>query len=147
MFSMLALAAAVAATPPDCAALVASARPAIDHANADWIRALKAADAAAIAAAYADDGLFVLPDGAVVKGRAAVEALYARGRAAAARISGGGIESQGTACGEGGLIFEWGRGTLRVRGADGRETEQGGPYLTVWKEIGGDWKIVRNMSF
>jgi uncharacterized protein (TIGR02246 family) len=146
MVAFLALAAAVATAQPSCEALTRAARPAIEHANADWVRAMQAGDAAAIAAAYADDGLFVLPDGAVAKGRAAVEALYARGRANAARIVGGGIESQGTACGDGGLIFEWGRGALRVRGADGRETEQGGAYLTVWKEIGGGWKIVRNMS-
>jgi ketosteroid isomerase-like protein len=147
MFATLVLAAAVAAAPGDCAALTAQARSAIDHANADWIRAMRAGDAAAIAAAYADDGLFVLPDGAVAKGRAAVVALYARQAGSASQISGGGIESLGTACGDGGLVYEWGRGSVRVKAADGHEIERGGPYLTVWKNVGGAWKIVRNLAF
>jgi len=147
MFSMLALAAAVAATPPDCARLVASARPTIDHPHADWIRALKAADAAAIAADYADDGVFVGPDGKVFAGRAAVQALYAANGAAASRIVGGGITTLGTACSGDGMVYEWGRGDLTVRGADGTPQTRGGPYLTVWKRSGGDWKIVRNLAF
>ena len=141
------LAAAVATPRPDCAALVASARPAIEHANGDWVRALKARDAAAIAAAYADDGVFVLADGSLVKGRAAVEALYARNGAAAASIVGGGITTEGVACSDDGLIYEWGDGRLAQKGADGAVHERGGPYLTVWKQLGGEWKIVRNLAF
>jgi len=147
MFSMLALAAAVAATPPDCAALVASARPTIDHANADWIRALKAADAAALAEAYADDGVFVGPDGKVSAGRQAVQALYAANGKGAARILGGGITTLGTTCSGDGMVYEWGRGDVTVRGADGQAQTRGGAYLTVWKRIRGDWKIVRNLAF
>ena len=138
--------AGLAAAQPDCAALVESARPAIERANGDWIRALKARDAAATAAAYAEDGLFVLPDGAVVKGRAAVQTLYAASSKSAASITGGGIDSQGTACGDG-LVYEWGVGVLRTRGPDGVEHERGGPYLTVWKRVGGEWKIIRNLAF
>lgn len=140
----LVLAAALAATSPDCAAQQASARPAIEHANGDWIRALRAGDGTAIAAAYAEEGLFVLPDGAMVKGRAAVAALYGK---PAGDIIGGGIESQGLACGPPGLLYEWGRGSVRSRDAEGRETERGGSYLTVWKRVGEDWRIVRNLAF
>lgn len=147
MLSIIAFAAALAAAPADCSALVASARPAIDHANDDWIRALKARDAAAIAAAYADDGIFVLPDGTLVKGRSAVQALYAANGKAADSITGGGIESQGTACSADGLIYEWGNGVIRQRGPDGAERTRGGPYLTVWKNIGGTWRIIRNLAF
>lgn len=142
------LAAAVAAADPACAAQIASAKPAIEHANGDWIRAMKVRDAAAIAAAYADDSIFVLPDGRAVKGRAAVEALYAATPgAAAASITGGGIETQGLACSGDGLIYEWGRGVVRQRGQDGQEKTHGGPYLTVWKHLDGEWKIVRNLAF
>ena len=143
----LILAAAVSAAQPDCASLQQSARPAIDHANADWLRELKAGDAQALAAAYADDGIFVTPEGEVVKGRASVQALYAAQGARGAEITGGGIESQGLACGGHGLVYEWGRGTVRTRGADGREVERAGAYLTVWKRVGDVWKIVRNMAF
>jgi uncharacterized protein (TIGR02246 family) len=147
MILSLVLAAGLAATEPDCAALVASAHRTIDHANSDWVRALKAGDAAAIAEAYAEDGVFILPDGSAVKGRAAVQQLYAANAKAAATIAGGGIETRGMACSADGLIYEWGQGSLRLRGADGREQTHGGPYLTVWKRIGGQWKIVRNLAF
>jgi uncharacterized protein (TIGR02246 family) len=143
----LALAAALAAAEPDCATLVASARPAIDHANNDWVRALKASDAPAIAAAYAEDGIFVLPNGSALRGRAAVQQFYASQSRAAASITGGGIETRGTACSDDGLIYEWGQGTLRLRAPDGGETSRGGPYLTVWKRIDGQWRIVRNLAF
>jgi uncharacterized protein (TIGR02246 family) len=146
MIASLLFAAAVAASSPDCAARIAAARPAIEHANGDWIRAMKAHDAPAIAAAYADDGLFVMSDGTTIKGRAAVEALYAKSSSAAV-VTGGGIQTLGTACGGDGLVYEWGEGVLRARGADGQEHTKGGPYLTVWKDVGGQWRIVRNLTF
>jgi ketosteroid isomerase-like protein len=145
MFAALALAAALA--QPDCEALKASARPTIEHANGDWVRAMRAGDSDAIAAAYADDGLFVTPDGAVVAGRAAVRDLYAAGAKDASGIAGGGIESEGLACGAAGLLYEWGRGWLKLRRPDGRDAQRGGAYLTVWKRVGGEWKIVRNLAF
>jgi uncharacterized protein (TIGR02246 family) len=140
------LAAAVAVAEPQCAALKAAAAPAIDEANADWFRAMKAGDAEGLAAAYADDGVFVGPDGAVVKGRAAVRDLYAARKGGAALLAGG-IESRGRTCGGDGLVYEWGGGWVRYRAADGQDATRGGPYLTVWKEIGGRWRIIRNMAF
>ena len=115
----LIFAAALVAATPECAARIADARPAIDHANGDWLRAMRAGDAASIAAAYADDGVFVTRDGQAAKGREAVEALFVSGSGAS--ITGGGIVSQGLACGEAGLVYEWGQGEIRTRAADGAE--------------------------
>jgi ketosteroid isomerase-like protein len=148
MIASLLFAASVAAAPPDCPSLIASAWPYIEHANGDWVRAMKARDAAAIAAAYADDGVFVLADGTEVKGRAAVQALYEKASAAAtASITGGGIAPDETACNSQGLIYEWGDAELDLKGPDGGEHARGGPYLTVWKQVGHEWKIVRNLAF
>ena len=144
MITALALAAALSTSA--CDALKATARPALEHANGDWVRAMQARDADAIAAAYAEDGLFVRSDGAVVSGRAAVAAMYAEALKSARPILGGGIRSDGLACGGPDLLFEWGQGWLTQKGADG-EVTRGGPYLTVWKRIGGQWKIARNLSF
>lgn len=143
MLSPLLFAAALAAATPECSAQVAEAQPAIDHANNDWLRAMNAGDAKAIAAAYADDGLFLLPDGKVLVGRTAVEAFYA-GRDTAGTPIEGGITSLGVACGEGGLLYEWGEGEVRAQGSDVRRVA---PYLTVWRKVGGQWKIVRNLAF
>jgi uncharacterized protein (TIGR02246 family) len=145
MIASLLFAVSVAAATPDCAALTASAWPFIQHANDDWVRAMKARDAAAIAAAYAEDGVFVLADGREVKGRAAVQAMYAQTTpAVAASIEGGGVLTEGTACSDQGLVYEWGEARLRIKGAD---QERGGSYLTVWKQVGREWKIVRNLAF
>ena len=145
MFASIALAAVIAQA--DCEALKAQARPAIEHANGDFVRALKAGDAAAIAAAYADDGLFMLPDGRVLVGRAAVRDLYAQAAKTASAIRSGAIETEGLACGGPDRLYEWGRGWTKVEGPEGQETERGGAYLTVWKRIGAEWKIVRNLAF
>ena len=144
MLAAIALAAAVAAA--DCEAMKAEALPAIERANQGWIPALQAHDGAAIAAAYAEDGVFVEPDGAMLAGRRAVADFYAS-TSKTVTVTGGGIDSQGLACGARGLLYEWGEGRLKLRGKDGREVERGGPYLTVWKRIGPDWKIVRNLAF
>lgn len=145
MLASIAFAAALAQA--DCEALKGQARPAIEHANGDFVRALKAKDADAIAAAYADEGLFVLPDGKVIVGRAAVRDLYAAAAKATAAVQSGQIETEGLACGGPDIVYEWGRGRLTVLGPDGGEVERGGPYLTVWRRIGAEWKIVRNLAF
>ncbi|HET6971434.1 MAG TPA: SgcJ/EcaC family oxidoreductase, partial [Phenylobacterium sp.] len=106
------LAAAVAAAQPTCAALKAEAAPAIREANADWFRAMKAGDAEALAAAYADDGVFVGPDGAAIHGRAAVRDLYASRTKGGPELIAGRIESLGRACGGAGLVYEWGHGSI-----------------------------------
>ena len=144
LFPLIAAVALSVATP-ECAARVADARPAIEHANGDLLRAMNAGDAAAIAAPYADDGLFVLPDGEILRGRAAVEAFYAahEGRTP---ISGG-ITTQGVACGDDGMLYEWGEGEIRTLRPDGAEARRVSSYLTVWRKVGADWKIVRNLAF
>jgi uncharacterized protein (TIGR02246 family) len=146
MLTLLA-AAVIAAATPACEARIAEARPTIDHANHDWLRAMKAGDAAAIAKPYAEDGLFVLPDGEVIRGRAAVEALYAAGSGNRAALVGGGVKTLGLACAGQDLIHEWGEGEVRTRGDDGAERVRKASYLTVWRKIGGDWRIVRNLAF
>lgn len=145
MLAALALAAAL--TEADCAAMKASARPTIERANGDWVRAMQAHDADAIAAFYADDGLFVQPDDKVVAGRAAVRDLYATAMKSAKPVTGGAIAGDGLACGGPDLLYEWGQAWAATRGADGGELRRGGPYLTVWKRVGGEWRIFRNLPF
>ena len=131
-----------------CSALKAAAKPAIERANSQFIKQLQAGDAAAIAEAYADDGLFIGPDGATLKGKAAVRELYAASAPRRASIVGGGIKTEGVACSDDGMVYEWGQGTIEARGVDGKVVSRAGPYLTVWKAgPDGVWKIVRNLSF
>jgi uncharacterized protein (TIGR02246 family) len=137
--------AAIAATPE---AELASARPVILAVNADWVPAMKAHDARRVAAPYADDAVFVVPDGQVLRGRAAIEtATEARFKPGREVVSGG-LQQDGLTFGGAGLIYEWGHGGLTVRDADGQTHSTSGPYLTVWKrDAAGQWRIVRNLAF
>lgn len=133
------------AAPPEQE--LASARPVIEAANADWIPAMQAHDARRIAAAYADDGLFILPDGKVIAGRAAVEALTQRRFTPGFKVLSGGLTQDGLTY-TGGVIIEWGHGGLTSTDATGQTRTSSGPYLTVWKrDAAGQWRIIRNLVF
>ncbi|HSQ29125.1 MAG TPA: DUF4440 domain-containing protein [Gemmatimonadaceae bacterium] len=143
-------AADVAREPLDTAAILASARPEIDAANAAWLPGLQRRDAAAIAAAYADSGLFIAGDGTVTRGRAAVARMYAARFPRLRPIRAGAVVQDGLSVLGPTRIAEWGHAWLELAperdgGPPGRS---GGTYLTVWqREADGHWRIVRNLAF
>lgn len=121
---------------------------AIERANAEWLPAIKAGDAARIAAPYAQNGVFVLPDGSSIKGREAVEAMYARRSTGGAQIVDGGISGCGRLASAPGQVLEWGYGRATVRATDGSTKTSGGPYVTWWRKTAdGAWRIERNLAF
>src|SRR5690349_10922174 len=94
---------------------VDEARPVIARANADWLPAMRAADAARVAEPYADDGVFVLPDGRTVVGRKAIEDMYRKSLSSGRKVLSGDIHQDGLYEAAGGLIIEWGHaGTISV---------------------------------
>ena len=140
------------ATAPrlDTAAILASARPEIDAANAAWFPGMQRRDADAIAAAYADSGLFIAGDGAVTRGRAAVARMYAARFARLRPIRNGGVVQDGLTVVGPTRIVEWGHGWLELAPErDGQPPVRSeGSYLTVWqREADGHWRIVRNLAF
>jgi uncharacterized protein (TIGR02246 family) len=143
-------AADVAREPLDTAAILASARPEIDAANAAWLPGLQRRDADALAAAYADSGLFVAGDGTVTRGRAAVAHMYALRFPSLRPIRSGAVVQDGLTVLGPTRIAEWGHGWLELAperdgGTPGRS---GGSYVTVWqREADGHWRIVRNLAF
>jgi uncharacterized protein (TIGR02246 family) len=143
LIAILATAAAVAPADP-----VASATPAIDRANAAWLADIRSGNADGLAQAYADDGLFVLPDGRTIQGKTAIRAFYAARAAAKDSIVGGELHSLGRSAVRPDLVLEWGEGSLRVRADDGSIGTRGGPYVTLWqRQSDGVWRIVRNLVF
>lgn len=135
--------------PLDTAGILSSARHDIDEANAAWFPALQRRDAAAIAAAYADSGLFIGPDGSVVRGREAVARMYVARLARMPRALAGGIVQGGMAAAGADTIYEWGSGWLDLAPSTpgGQPIRSGGRYLTVWKRgADGHWRIIRNVS-
>jgi len=130
--------------PVTAASLDPKLERAVRKANSDWEKAVTTGDAAAIAAPYADDAVFVLVDGSCVRGRAEIEKMYRvgfekRGVSASARI-----ESKKLVV-DGDLAYESGWGEVR-RMTAGKLSSIGGRYLTVWQRgADGEWKIIRNI--
>jgi uncharacterized protein (TIGR02246 family) len=145
-FAVLLSAAVPAVAAPDD---LASATVVIDRVNADWLPAMQAKDGPRIAAAYAPDGVFILPNGEALAGRAAVADFYDKRLATpGVKILDGAIHREGLARAADGLVYEWGRGESTVQTAAGQTVKSGGPYLTVWKrDAAGRWQILRNLAF
>jgi len=147
MLPFLLLTLATLAGPAQAAtdAIPPAARTAIEAANKDWVPAMQRRDAAAIAAAYAEDAVFVAANGVVAKGRAAIEQLMRDRFESMGRVVGGSIVQDGLSS-QGSLIYEWGHGTVDTERTGG-VTRSTGRYLTVWQaSADGRWRIVRNLS-
>ena len=103
---------------------------------------MKDAEAAIIAASYADDALDCAATGECFKGRNAIEAHFRErstklGHAASASVTSAGAVQQGD------FVYEWGRAEASFAGG----AKIVGQYLTVWqKQPDGSWKIFRNMA-
>lgn len=127
---------------------LASAKPVIEATNSDWVGAMQAGDAARVVAPYADNGLFILPDGTVLAGRAAIEAFTQKRFVPGTRITEGRIQQDGIGANGDGLVYEWGHGGLTKVDAAGKTTQSWGSYLTVWRrDTSGKWQIIRNLTF
>lgn len=136
---------AAAATPEED---LASARPEIDKANADWVPALQAGDVAKAAEPFADDAMFILGSGKTYTGRAAIEAFLKERMVPGTRITGGTIQQDGIQVIRDGLIYEWGHGGTTKVDARGQSSTSSGLYLTVWQRgASGHWQIIRNLNF
>ena len=134
----------------DTAAILASARPEIMEANAAWLPGLRHRDAEAIAAAYADSGLFIGPDGVVTRGRDAVRAMYVARFPRLREILAGGVVQDGITVAGPDLVYEWGHGWIEMMSSTpaGPPVRSGGGYLTVWqRQPNGHWRIIRNLAF
>ena len=126
--------------------LLAAAHATIDAANADWVPAMKRRDARAIAAFYAVDGTFIKADGESVRGRAAVEIMYADRMTSDFVLKSGTLVQDGVVV-AGDLIYEWGHAETEFE-RGGKAGRAGGKYLTVWRRNdAGKWEIIRNVVF
>ena len=101
--------------PVDTAALLASARPQIEAANAAWLPGLRNRDAKAIVDAYADSGVFVTTQGEAIRGRDAIARMYESRFPLLGAILGGEVVQEGMAV-VGDRIYEWGHASLEMAG-------------------------------
>ena len=108
----------------------------IQKLNDDWCSAFKKGDAAAVAGMYAEDA-YVLPPGAdMVKGRAAIETFW---RQEAQHLSCEKLTTVDVLPLGSEAAHEIGTFILRTKGQPPQEVL--GKYATVWRKIGGQWKL------
>jgi uncharacterized protein (TIGR02246 family) len=105
--------------------------------------AARKGDAETMASLYTADGIALPPDAAMVKGRDNIKQLWA------SVISGMGLKSVnlGTLDLEvaGDTACEVGEATLRLEPRGGQATNAVVKYVVVWKRVGGQWKLHRDI--
>jgi ketosteroid isomerase-like protein len=143
LFIALIAVALQAAAPPNP---IADAAPFIDKANAEWGKAIAVGDVDTIVAPYADNGVFVLPDGRSIEGKAAIRQMYAA-RPKGAQIVSARATSDGRVAAGPDEVYEWGSASATVKTAKGEEKHTLGRFLTVWHRHADKWVISRNLAF
>lgn len=100
-------------------------------------------DVGAVAAMYANDAMAFPPEAQIVKGRAAIEAMWKGVREIGAQS----IEFEVVdVAASGVLLVETGIATLHVAGAGPAEATVKVKYVVVWKkQKDGSWKIYRDI--
>jgi uncharacterized protein (TIGR02246 family) len=106
--------------------------------NAGLVADLLRGDATAVAARYTNDAVVIPPNGEPATGTAAIEAFWS------AAIEAGIEDVELTTIrveASGDLACE--DGDVSITTADGKTTRQ--RYLVVWKRVGGEWKLHRDI--
>jgi ketosteroid isomerase-like protein len=135
----------VAASPSWKGQALAAAASSIDKANDEWTRAIVTGHAAVLCAPYDANGIFIAPNGAVVRGKAAVCDMYAK-RPSGVKVLRASIHSDGRVAADPNDVYEWGSAQMTVE-RNGKQRMSVGRYLTVWHRTGKQWLISHNIAF
>jgi uncharacterized protein (TIGR02246 family) len=111
-------------------------RAEIEAVNAKWTEFFNKGDFAGVASLYTEDATAFPPGSAIVKGRAAIEAMW-KGMADQAtdpKLTTLDVKQLGPSAAR-----EIGTFTLKTKGAELKEIS--GKYVVVWEKIGDDWKL------
>ena len=112
--------------------------PVLSKLAADWAAGFNAKDCQKVASLYADDGALMPPSEPATRGRTAIEA-WCKG-ALASGMGDMAITPVESAI-SGGQAFEAGTYTVSIKGASGPVMTDRGKYVTVFKLVGGQWRI------
>ena len=102
-----------------------------------WQTAYNAGDAGALTALYTPDAKVMAPGSEPVSGAAGIKALFAADIAKGAKNT----LTFGDVTGFGDFALE--TGGWVAKGADGKHLDHG-TYMTLYKKVGGGWKIYRD---
>jgi uncharacterized protein (TIGR02246 family) len=132
---------APAGDAPASADEVAAVRAAITAQNAEFARAFKAKDTAALTHLFTEDAVFLSPSGTIVKGWAELEPLWAD-RLSKITVLDGGITTQYLDV-RGDTAVETSRIGWTFQRADGTQVTRTGRALTVWRRASdGRWRML-----
>src|SRR5438445_1293164 len=125
------------------AALIAPAfaqKAEIEAVNAKWIDFFNKGDFAGVASLYTEDAMALPPGSGMVKGRAAIEALW---KSMAAQVSDPKLTTLDVKPLGHSSAREIGTFSLKTKGSMPKEVT--GKYLVVWERIGSDWKLAADI--
>jgi uncharacterized protein (TIGR02246 family) len=115
----------------------ADLRAQIEKVDQAWQKAYNAGDAAAVTALYTQDAKVMAPGAEPASGTAAIQAFFTKDVALGAKNT----LTQGDVVGFGDFALETGGWVANA--ADGKHLDHG-PYMTLYKKVGGGWKIYRD---
>jgi len=107
-----------------------------------WVKAYNAADANAVSALYAEQAVLLPPGAKAAKGKAAIQAYFAKDTAESAKAGVTFSVDPKSDVGTSGDLA-WESGAYAVKAKSGASVEIG-KYLTVYKKSGGKWLIIRD---
>src|SRR5262249_32098931 len=112
----------------------------IEAVNAKWIDLFNKGDFAGVASLYTDDATAFPPGSGMVKGRAAIEALWKNmaEQASDPKLTTLDVKPLGPSAAR-----EIGTFSLKTKGPMPKEVS--GKYLVVWEKIGSDWKLAADI--
>ncbi len=123
----------------------AAVRSAIEAANAEFINAFKRGDKARMLANYTDDAVVMMPNEVLWRGNAELDKGFTK-LLSQTSLKEGGVKTEDVML-AGDLAVETGTNSWTLQPKSGREINDKGKYLTVWKhQADGSWKILRDIS-
>src|SRR5215468_8646548 len=134
MMRMIALVAVLSAA---LIAPAAAQKANIDAANAKWVEFFNKGDFDGVASLYTNDAVAFPPGSAMVKGRAAIGAMW---KGMAEQVSGPKITTLDVKRLGPTAAREIGTFSLKTKGPTPKEVVTG-KYVVIWQRIGRDWKI------
>src|SRR5260370_20386775 len=112
----------------------------IEAVNAKWIEFFNKGDFAGVASLYTDDATAFPPGSGMVKGRAAIGAMW---KGMAERVSDPEVTTLDVKPLGPSAAREIGTFSLKTKGPTPQEVT--GKYFVVWEKVGGDWKLATDI--
>jgi uncharacterized protein (TIGR02246 family) len=112
----------------------------IEAMNAKWIELFNKGDFAGVAALYTDDGTALPPGSGMVKGRAAIGAMW---KGMAEQVSDPKLTTLDVKPLGPSAAREIGTFSLKTKGPTPQEVT--GKYVVVWEKVGTDWKLAADI--